>query len=250
MKKIAFFVIASIGVLSCSKKNSEKVNLALHLDKGFEQTLVYTLSTEENKNGGMNESTEVRYKVDSVDKDGNYYLTGEIVRMSFNQKMFGESISYDSRDENAVDESGLAAEIKPVLNNPFTFKINKHGEIIEKQKFQKEVSGGLDAEPYNIIPLQFPRENIEVGFKWKENVANPLLKSAKAQTEYTYNGTNENRIEILLNSTITGIPMTKDSKIAGKFVFDSKTGILISGERTMPIQLGGGTATFKIIPVN
>ncbi|MDN3693439.1 hypothetical protein QWZ06_14680 [Chryseobacterium tructae] len=86
MKKISILSVSLMMVVSCGKKDVQKENLSLTLQKGFEQTLIYSTSTEGNGNGGMNDATEVKYTIDSVDKDSNYYVTGEIVRMTYNQK--------------------------------------------------------------------------------------------------------------------------------------------------------------------
>ncbi|MGL6126451.1 DUF6263 family protein [Chryseobacterium artocarpi] len=136
MKKISILSISLMMIVSCGKKETQKENLSLNLQKGFEQTLIYSTSTEGNGNGGMNDATEVKYTIDSVDRDSNYYVTGEIVRMTYNQKMFGEEIHYDSR-ENSSSDDGMGEEFKPMLNNPFTFKIDKYGKIIEKKSLVK-----------------------------------------------------------------------------------------------------------------
>ncbi|OCA72412.1 hypothetical protein BBI01_09815 [Chryseobacterium artocarpi] len=247
MKKIFILSISLMMIVSCGKKETQKENLSLNLQKGFEQTLIYSTSTEGNGNGGMNDATEVKYTIDSVDRDSNYYVTGEIVRMTYNQKMFGEEIHYDSRESSSSDD-GMGEEFKPILNNPFTFKIDKYGKIIEKQKFTKEVPKDLHLDQYNIIPVAFPKETVENGFKWQDTTPNPIVKTMSVTNNYTYKGTKDNKIEISVNSKLSGGGMMKDSDIEGKYIFDSKTKTLISAERNMPVQIGGGKATFTITP--
>lgn len=249
MKNISILATSLLMVISCQKKELHKENLSLNLQKGFEQTLIYASSTDGNNNGGMNEATEVKFRVDSVDKSSNYYITGEIMRMTFNQKMFGEEIHFDSREASDNDD-GMGEEIKPMINNPFTFKIDKFGNILEKQKFTKEAADESSLSTYNIIPFSFPRETVEEGFTWKVDTSNPLTKSIMPVTSsFTYKGTKDNKVEFAINSTMQGVEgMMKDTDIKGKYVFDSKTKALISAERNMPVQVGGGTATFTITP--
>ncbi|KQT35454.1 hypothetical protein ASG22_00025 [Chryseobacterium sp. Leaf405] len=248
MKNIIIIASALFTIVSCEKKEVQKENLSLNLQKGFEQTLIYSTSTTGNNNGGMNDATEVKYIIDSVDKDSNYYVTGEIMRMTYNQKMFGEEIHFDSRENTNSDEE-FGDEFKPLINNPFTFKIDKYGKILEKQKFTKEISGDLNADQYNIIPVVFPHEAIETGFTWKEDTSNPLTKSIMpVSSSFTYKGTKDNKIEVALNSKMEGGAIMKDTDIEGKYIFDAKTKSLISAERNMPVQMGGGTASFTITP--
>ncbi len=249
MKNISMLAISLLMVISCQKKELQKEHLSLNLPRGFEQTLIYTSSTDGNSNGGMNEATEVKFHVDSVDKNSNYYITGEIMRMTFNQKMFGEEVHFDSREPSDSDD-GLGEELKPMINNPFTFKIDKFGNILEKQKFTKEVSDESSLSTYNIIPFAFPRETVEEGFTWKVDTSNPLTKSIMPVTSsFTYKGTKDNKVEFAINSTMKGVEeVMKDTDIKGKYVFDGKTKALISAERNMPVQFGGGTATFTITP--
>lgn len=248
MKNIIILSSALLMALSCSKKEVPAEKLSLHLTKGFEQTLIYSTSTEGNKNGGMNDVTEVKYRVDSIDRDSSYYITGEIMRITFNQSMFGQEIHYDSREESGTDD-GMGEEFRTLLNNPFAFKINRYGKVLEKQKFSREVPEDMDAEPYNIIPLVFPSETIEKGFSWKEKVVSPLMKSISVSNTYIYKGTKDQRIEISVRSMMPGFSgFTEDMEIEGKYLFDRKTGVLISAERNMPVQTGGGTASFSITP--
>lgn len=248
MKNIFIIASALFTIVACEKKEVQKDKLSLNLQKGFEQTLIYSTSTEGNNNGGMNDATEVKFKIDSVDKESNYYITGEILRMTYNQKMFGEEIHFDSREESNSDD-GFGDEFKPLINNPFKFKIDKYGKILEKQKFTREVSDALNADQYNIIPVVFPHEAIENGFTWKEDTSNPLTKSIMpVSSNFTYKGTKDNKIEIAVNSKMQRGAIMKDTDIEGKYIFDSKTKSLISAERNMPVQMGGGTASFTITP--
>lgn len=244
-KSILFLIICTL--LAC-KKDVPKEVLALNLPKGYTQTLIYSTSTDQNSNGSMSDATEVKYTVDSIDASGNYYLTGEILRMTYNQKMFDENVHYDSR-ETAKNDPMMAAELQPLINNPFTFKIDKHGEVMEKQKFTKEVISDLDASTYNIIPFNFPREPIAVGHIWKQTKANPVIKSISTTDEYFYSGGKDNDLEITVSSKAPGMVGMEGTDIKGKYIFDSKTKALISAERAMPVQMGGGTATFTIITV-
>ncbi|SDI67695.1 hypothetical protein SAMN05421846_111147 [Chryseobacterium taeanense] len=250
MKNISILVTSLLMVVSCQKKELQKENLSLNLPKGFEQTLIYASSTEGNSNGGMNDATEVKYRVDSVDKNSNYYITGEIMRMTFNQKMFGEEIHFDSRETSNTDDDGMGEEFKPMINNPFIFKIDKFGNILEKQKFTKEAADESALSQYNIIPFAFPRETVEEGFTWNVDTSNPVIKSIMPVTSnFTYKGTKNNKVEFVINSKMQGVEgIMKDTDIAGKYFFDSKTKALISAERNMPVQIGGGTATFSITP--
>ncbi|MCD1117309.1 DUF6263 family protein [Chryseobacterium turcicum] len=247
MKKTSTILFILTLLASCQKKEIHKEDLSLNLKKGYEQTLIYTTSTVGNKNGEMNDTTEVKYKVDSVDQDKNYYITGEVLRMNFSQNMFGETIYYDSRDQSNSD-FGLGAEIKPVINNPFTFKIDKHGKVLEKHKFKAEISKDLDPSQYTLIPLSFPNESVDVGFMWKGKVINTLTKFLPVTTDYTYRGIKDGKIEVSVLSRMSGMSnVLKDTEINGKYLFDSKTKALISAERQMPVQSGGGTVTFEII---
>jgi len=249
MKNISILAAACLMVMACQKKEPPKENLALNLPKGFEQTLVYSSSTEGNNNGGMNETTEVKFTVDSVDKSSNYYITGEIMRMTFNQKMFGEEIHFDSRETSGADPE-ISGDLKPMINNPFTFKIDKFGHILEKQKFVIENADGSSLSQYNIIPFAFPQESVEQGFTWEVDTSNPITKSVMPVTSnFTYKGTKENKVEFAINSTMKGMEgMMKDTDIKGIYLFDAKTKALLSAERNMPVQIGGGTATFTISP--
>ncbi|MDN3693438.1 DUF6263 family protein [Chryseobacterium tructae] len=161
--------------------------------------------------------------------------------------MFGEEIHFDSRESSSSDDE-MGMEFKPIINNPFTFKIDKYGKILEKQKFSKEVSGDLRIDQYNIIPLVFPKETVESGFMWKDTTPNPIIKTMSVSNDYMYKGTKENKIEISVKSKMSGGGMMKDSDIEGKYIFDSKTKTLTSAERNMPVQIGGGKATFTITP--
>lgn len=247
MKKKSTLFFAMFLLFSCKKEAAKEV-LALHLEKGYTQTLIYSTSTDNNSNGSMSDATEVKYTVDSVDASGNYYLTGEILRMTYNQKMFDENVHYDSRETTSNDPM-MATELQPLINNPFTFKIDKHGEIMEKQKFTKETAGDLDASAYNIIPFNFPKEAIAVGHIWTQNKTNPLLKSMSTTDEYFYSGVKDNEMEISVSSKISGMGVMNDSNVKGKYIFDNKTKALVSAEREMPVQMGGGTATFTILTV-
>lgn len=248
MKIIIILSSALLMALSCSKKENSAEKLSLHLTKGFEQTLIYSTSTEGNKNGGMNDVTEVKYRVDSIDRDSSYCITGEIMRMTFNQSMFGQEIHYDSREESGSDD-GMGEEFRPLIHNPFVFKIDKYGKVLKKQKFSREVPEDMNAESYNIIPLVFPSETVEKGFSWKEKVASPLMKSMSVSNTYTYKGIRDQRIEISVRSMMPGFSgFTEDTEIEGKYLFDRKTGVLISAEKNMPVQTGGGTASFSIMP--
>lgn len=249
MKKLTTVVLASFLAMSCQKKESEKRDLSLHLNKGFEQTLIYSTTTNGNSNGGMNDVTEVKYHVDSVDQLNNYYITGEITRMTFSQNMFGETVYFDSRDTENKQDDGMGEEIKPLINNPFTFTINKYGKILKKHQFKNEIPEFFSAKQYNIIPLAFPEEAVEIGHSWKENTTNPMTKMLPVTTDYTYRGEKNNKIEVSLLSRMSGMDgVLKETEVEGKYVFDSKTGTLFSAERKMPVQMGGGTATFEIMP--
>lgn len=247
MKKKSILFLAFLFILSC-KKDAAKEVLALNLEKGYTQTLIYSTSTDNNSNGSMNDATEVKYRVDSIDGSGNYYLTGEIIRMTYNQKMFDETLHFDSR-ETTNNDPMMTTELMPLINNPFTFKIDKHGEVMEKQKFTKEIVSDLDASTYNIIPLNFPREAISVGHIWTQNKANPAIKSMSMTDEYFYSEPKEKELEILISSKISGMGIMKDTDIKGKYIFDRKTKALISATREMPVQIGGGSATFTILTV-
>ncbi|GEN74631.1 DUF6263 family protein [Chryseobacterium hagamense] len=249
MKNISILTAACLMAVACQKKELQKENLSLNLPKGFEQTLIYSSSTEGNNNGGMNEATEVKFRVDSVDKSSNYYITGEIMRMTFNQKMFGEEIHFDSREASGTSDE-MTEDIKPMINNPFTFKIDKFGNILEKQKFIGEGLDGSDVSQYNIIPFAFPRESVEQGFTWRVDTSNPMTKAIMpVASNFTYKGRKNNKVEFAVNSTMKGMEgMMKDTDITGTYVFDAKTKALLSAERTMPVQIGGGTATFTITP--
>ncbi len=249
MKLIFILVLPLVLVLSCDKTSDKpKEEMALNLQKGFEQTLIYSLTTSGNKNGNMNESTEVKYRVDSVDQMGNYYLTGEILRMTYNQEMFGESLHYDSSEKTGNDEL-FSEEIDPLINNPFTFKVNKFGEVSGNHKFATEVNSELEINQYNIVPLKLPKEKISEGFSWSDLAPNPLFKSQESKTDYTITKIDDNDIEIDFKGESKGMePFTKDVPIIGKYILDRKTKVLKSGERKLDVQIGGGEAIFTITP--
>lgn len=249
MKNISIFAVACLMAVAWQKKELQKENLSLNLLKGFEQTLIYSSSTEGNSNGGMNEATEVKFRVDSVDKSYDYYITGEIIRITFNQKMFGEEIHFDSRETSGSDDE-ISGDTSLMISHPLTFKIDKFGNILEKRKFIREDADGSRLSQYNMIPFAFPRESVEQGFTWEVDTSDPMTKSIMPVTRnFTCKETKDNKVGFAINSTMKGMEgMMNDTDIKGKYVFDSKTKALLSAERNMPVQIGGSTATFTITP--
>ena len=242
-------------IINCkSNTNGETLSPYLNFEEGFSQILVSGTETISNQMGSLNEINETEFVLDSISIDSTYHFTGKIIRLKYNSDMFGESESFDT--DNMKNPSQMTStelefynEIKASLNNPFSFEIDKRGNMIKLPKFKDESYSYLnsDIERRTVSPVIFPDEELYVDYKWTQKTNNPLIASQKINFTYTVAEINEAHIILDVEMVMDGIgSMLNKSNAKGSYKIDKKTKRFIEGERVMEMQIGGGKAVYKI----
>jgi len=248
MKKtiLPFFVAAIL--VSCKKENYAVADLKLNLPKDFEQSVIYEADVSTNSQMTLNEVNVVNYKVDSVAKNGDYYMTGKLKRANVNQSILGDSFSVDTR-ESGNGDSDLGSDIQNLVNKEFSFRINAYGRIIEKPKFKNIDADPFLIEQYNILPFALPERKLIEKLTWEETTTNPIDKTVELKTTYTIKKIDSKSIDVS-SLGLMGYNGGSDkyrAEIIGSYVLDRKTGLLISGEKSLKMK-ETGEMTFKISP--
>lgn len=248
MKKtiLPFFVAAIL--VSCKKENYAVADIKLNLPKDFEQSIIYETDAATNSQMTLSEVNVVNYKVDSIAKNGDYYMTGKLKRVNANQNILGDSFSIDTR-ENGKAGSDLGNDIQNLVNKEFSFKINVYGRIIEKPKFKNIDAKPFLIEQYNILPFALPERKLIEKLTWEETTTNPIDKTVELKTTYAIKKIDSQSVAISSRG-LMGYHGSSDkykAEIIGSYVLDRKTGLLISGEKSLKMK-ETGEITFKISP--
>jgi hypothetical protein len=140
----------------------------------------------------------------------------------------------------------LYQETLEVLNRPFGLTVNKMGEVITAPEFFDGQGSMLPITDYTNCPVVLPSEEISVGYTWSIETSNPLTEMMKINTTYTVNDISETEVILDVAMTMDALFGMEENTATGTYILDKKTGQFISGDRTMEMQMGGGTATFKI----
>lgn len=246
MRKAVLFTLTATMLIACS--NQDKINLELTLDSGYEATYVYETSTEANQMGTMEDISEITYSLIEVTNEGNYKLAGEVTRIKYNSTMFGETESFDSNDpvDNGSSTSmELFQDGLDLLNRPFTLEINKKGETVVPPQFDDGGTTMFSIKDFSNCPVNYPENEVGIGDSWIVNSTNPMSEQMKIETTYTVKEMNDTEITLTVDMKMDS-PFGEDNHATGSYQIDRKTGQFITGERTMEMQMGGGSATHKI----
>lgn len=245
------FIFAACTLLvlilfGCGKSNSETINLKLDFKPG-EVFKIYTATISKGDQMKYQNVMKMNFTIDSVANDKNV-IAVKVLQISSESDMFGEKESYDSeKDLTAMNESERAMHLDfiDVLNNTFSVSISNKGKVLEPFKNKETNQPSEEIIDISNIFIQFPDEPVGVGSEWKSERTNSLTTS---KNTYTYKVTEINDKEIIISviievGAVKGI-MSKNTA-EGHYVLDKKTCKLISGEYSMSLQMGGGTATYK-----
>ena len=259
-KKLIILAILVSFLIGCSEQSTEKVSSSLKFEEGFTQTLVFETKTNASQMGSFQEMNEVQFTLLNTTKDSNYVFTGMIKRMQYESEMFGEKESFDTEMiKSAEDAQKLSSselelynEMKGYLNAEFEITIDKYGNVLESAQFKNALTGDPTiVAQYSPTPIIYPEKDLTKGIQWNFETSNPILDSQKIKYTYTVDAVTNDKVLVDVSMTIDGIGnMLKESKAEGQYEIDRNTRQFIKGERTMKLQTGGGTATYKIYRKN
>lgn len=247
MKKTLLPIFVSVIFVSCKKENYAVADLKLNLPKGFEQSIIYETEANASPEMALNEVNIVQYTVDSVAKNGDYFMTGRLKNLNASQNISGDSFSVNTSESEAG--SDLGNELKNLIDKEFSFKINAYGKIIEKPKFRNFDADPFLIEQYNILPFALPERKLIEKFTWEETTTNPIDKTVELKTTYTVKKIDSQYISITSRG-LMGYHGSSDeykSQIDGVYKLDRKTGLLVSGEKSTNMK-DVGDIKFRISP--
>ena len=253
IKNLLLSILILILFYSCTNQNNaENVRLELNLDQDYKQVLVFETKTNSNDMGSMEEINEVEYTLDSITSDGVYCIKAKINRIKYQSTLFGETENYDSDNNKSLaemtdSEKEIHAEVSPMLNNEYHFRINSKAELLDVASSDQEYMADYLTKDLTNCPAVFPDEEVYVGYQWSNEKNNPILESQKIKSNYTISSIDDKEIHFEVITEIEGIGGFVDQHTAeGIYVIDRKSKQFIRGIRTMKMQFGGGTVTYKI----
>lgn len=248
MKKtiLPFFAVAIL--VSCKKESYAVADLKLSLPKDFEQSVIYETEISTSSKMTLNEVNVINYKVDSITRNGDYYMTGKLKSANVSQNISGDSFSIGTR-ESGKGGSDLGSDIKDLVNKEFSFKINAYGRIIRKPKFKDIDADPFLIEQYNILPFALPERKLIEKLTWEETTTNPIDKTVQLKTTYTVKKIDSQSVAVSSRGLMeyNGGSDKYKSEIIGAYVLDRKTGLLVSGKKSLNMK-ETGEMTFKISP--
>lgn len=216
MKETILPFFAAVILVSCKKENYAVADLKLSLPKDFEQSIIYETEVSTSSKMTLNEVNVVNYKVDSITRNG---------------------------------DSDLVNDIKDLVNKEFSFKINAYGRIISTSKFKDIDADPFLIEQYNILPFALPERKLIEKLAWEETTTSPMDKSVQLKTTYTVKKIDSQSVAVSSRGLMeyNGGSDRYKAEIIGAYVLDRKTGLLISGKKSLDMK-ETGEMTFKISP--
>ncbi len=247
MKKIiksTAIILATFLIASCSNKN-EEIFLRLNDTIGETYSIVSKTDAKSGSLMSMNTYTEVSFKPIAFN-DSIYTYETKLIKVKSEANMGGDIDRYDSSmdiDLMTEDERSMHSKYMPDLSTTYNVQMNTRGEIIKS--FYTSSGPKMDEELIGISSFQikFPEEKVYVGYSWKNEVMNSLIKKNNKLT-YTIKEITEKEIII---EVLTIIPayagLLKEGKTHGTFILDRNTCNLINATIKMKLQMGGNSVT-------
>ena len=230
----------------------------VELDQRMHQQMLMPGHNVDVKN---NVTTSLQWRVTDVDENQIATIEQVITRvqMTINSPMGGE-MAYDSDSEEPPKDfqlQQLASTFKPMLNRPFTQKMNARGEILEVNIPDESTAGaeqagggGMSSEMIKDMTTKnapvFPAEPMAIGNSWsKEGVTATPVGEVVVLNTYTYQGKAEDQPQleaIDVDMTMefrTGEDEAGQAKPAidvveqnntGRLLFDAQNGRLVASE--------------------
>jgi len=236
----AALIFISLFLINCEPK--EEITLQLNLKKGN----TFNMRKEMRANSGelmkFNNLNEIKFRVDSIGSDHQYFMSVKILKIKEDFTMQGERDYYDSsknpermsRSEKLSHEENL-----PYLNAEFKTVIGKHNEVIEDVGTDSYLP--IDSQIINLIHTQipYPDHPIYVGYSWEKDGVNEFLDT-KIKHKFTLTKIEEKTVTITVKNEMEGVKgFLKDMTATGTYKIDRQTGLINHGSLEMPLQTGG-----------
>ncbi|KOS08134.1 hypothetical protein AM493_20340 [Flavobacterium akiainvivens] len=212
-----------------------KILMRLNYPKGFKQQLTYNMDMI--LGSVMKNKVTMYLDMEVVSVTGGakpvYGLKGAITGMTMDSDAMGQKIKYDSSKKAAnmtPQEQAMDKQLREVIGQPITVSVDNTGKVVGKMEF-KSKDGLTQNEPFDMKNLQmsFPEKPVGVGDTWTEDVEMKNLGGTVKNT-YTVKQITDNDVTIALVTVVPKTPSTgKDTKLAGSYTLDRKTGMVLKG---------------------
>lgn len=241
IKSILLLLLISFTLSNCGGEK-EKITLQLKLAKGNTYKITKETDASSGKIMKYKNLNELKFRVDSIGSENQYYMTIKILRIKEEMDMYGEKEFYDSsKNVDRMNRGELAShrENLPFLEADFKVVVGMNGEVIEKLSTNAYLP--YDEQIVEMVNYQipYPNEPISEGSKWEQEGVNVLLDK-KYKDIFTLSKIEENKVTITVKREQEGIKGLLDDQVTtGEFVIDRSNGLIIHGTMTMPLHTGG-----------
>jgi hypothetical protein len=225
-----------------------EVLLRLNYPKGFKQEVGYLVETKSNATTGTVE-VMVNFEVTGAAENA-YTFTGSIAGIKMDTETQGRKIKYDSAKKlpanAAKEEQALDKGFKGVQGKPFTFMLDKKGNITNELHFTGQEDNNMLPLDLGTYQMQFPATPVAVGATWTTKTADKQMGGTKTNT-YTVKEIKDDTVIIGVKSILPPPPMpgAKESVFNGTYTIDRATGMLLKGSLSGSIETLGGTLTMS-----
>ena len=284
MKKTTILFLAVIVYITSCKTTSEVVDLKLQMPKGsqYEYTTAVDMNMTQNVQGQeikMKNKMTFVYLFDIISDSANWKtVTSTIQQMKMEMDAMGQNMSIDT--DNMSDTSGPMGMMNKMFGGikgkQFSFTINDKGEVgkvtgmrelVEsmvpadmpnREQALQQMSGSINEESFRQNIQQtfavFPKQPVKIGESWTDTttMSNQGMMT-KSVNNYTLESVNDGKAVIKVTSAlssaqaqINGMDMTLNGSNNGKYTYDMSTGMVLSGDLKMIMDMEMSTQGQKM----
>ena len=229
MKKI---ILLALAIATFTASAQESVLLRLNYNKGDNYLTTVELKQNMGVQGKMNMNMEMNSTVSSAD-DKAIMLESKIGSIIMNMNQGGMAKSYDSnKSSEELDQMGqmMKSQFDPILQATIYNSLDRYGNVLEVRT--EPSLPGMEQFTGNQNAINFPDEEVSVGFSWTSEVDN---QGMKVLTKYTVSEIAGGAVYLEISGEVSGLAT---GAMNGKSTVDISSGIQTAStiEMTMSVQ--------------
>lgn len=227
----------------------------------------------------MKQTSDVTWKVESIDEDGNAHLTLTMTHIRSESGPADDTAVFDSDDDKLPEGADAASmeDLRAGLNQPIYLVLDPRGKVVDVQlsdEFAKKIKESPQYGPLAALfsrdnlkqmvsanTIELPAEALAKGTTWQQEslVTDPIAGKQKLSTTYRYDGVEDrggHRLDKISSTAALGpadekklSPLTiKDQKMNGVIWFDRASGRIAEMRMSMKIdsELAFGAGANKL----
>ena len=199
MKKI---ILLALVIATFTASAQESVLLRLNYNKGDNYLTTVELKQNMGVQGEMNMNMEMNSTVSSAD-DKAIMLESKIGSIIMNMNQGGMVMSYDSnKSSEELDQMGqmMKSQFDPILQATIYNSLDRYGNVLEVRT--EPSLPGMEQFTGNQNAINFPDEEVSVGFSWTSEVDN---QGMKVLTKYSVSEISGGAVLLEISGEVSGL---------------------------------------------